>query len=73
MAFEGIPPEAAVFDGSGKYVAAVTFDHFDDSKPGGAIDFWRVVDDATSDGPRLVRTSHSVPVRRGPHSLVIVR
>jgi hypothetical protein len=71
--FDGILPEAAVFDASGKYVAAVTFDHFDESKPGGSIDFWRVVDDTTSNGPRLVRTQNSVPVARGPHSLVLVK
>lgn len=71
--FDGILPEATVFDASGRYVAAVTFDHFDESKPGGSIDFWRVVDDATSNGPRLVRTQHSVPVARGPHSLMLVK
>jgi DNA-binding beta-propeller fold protein YncE len=70
---EGILPEAAVFDASGRYVAAATFDHFDETKPGGAIDFWRVVDDTTSNGPRLIRSAHSVPVARGPHSMVLVR
>jgi len=71
--FDGVLPEAAVFDASGRYVAAVNFDHFDDRVPGGSIDFWRVVEDPTSNGPRLVRTQHSVSVARGPHSLVLVR
>lgn len=71
--FDGILPEAAVFDASGRYVAALTFDHFDESKAGGSIDFWRVVDDTTSNGPKLVRTQNSVPVARGPHSMVLVR
>lgn len=71
--FDGILPESAVFDASGKYVAALTFDHFQEARPGGSIDFWRVVDDATSNGPRLVGTQSSVPVMRGPHSMTLVK
>lgn len=70
--YEGILPEAAVFDASSRHVAAVTFDHFDDSRPGGSVDFWRIADDHTTNGPRLVKTAHSVPVARGPHTIVLV-
>jgi hypothetical protein len=55
-------------------LAVVTYDHFDDRKPGGAIDFWLVARDPL--GPtriELVRTEHSVPVARGAHLLMLVR
>lgn len=71
--FDGVLPEAAVFDTSGRYVAAATFDHFDGRKRGGSIGIWRIVDDPTSKGPHLVRTESSVSVVRGPHSLVLVK
>jgi DNA-binding beta-propeller fold protein YncE len=70
---DGILPEAAVFDASSRYVASVTYDHFDDARPGGAVEFWRIVHDNTLTAPRLVKTSYSVPVGRGPHSMVLVR
>ncbi|MBC8006905.1 MAG: beta-propeller fold lactonase family protein [Prolixibacteraceae bacterium] len=71
--YDGILPEAAAFDASGRYIAVANFDHFDDSTKGGSIDFWRIVDDLTSNGPKLVRTTHTVPVARGPHSMVLIR
>jgi DNA-binding beta-propeller fold protein YncE len=70
--YDGILPEAATFDASGRFVAVATYDHFDDRTPGGSIDFWRVVADPTHPTPRLVQTTTSVPVTRGVHSLVLV-
>lgn len=70
--FDGILPEAAVFDASGRYLAVVTFDHFDDSRPGGSVDFWRVDSDPLNPRPALVQTPHRVQVARGPHSIVLV-
>lgn len=70
--FDGILPEAAVFDTTGRYLATATFDHFDDARAGGSIDFWCIIEDATSARPKLVRTKASVEVARGPHSMVLV-
>lgn len=70
--FDGILPESAVFDTTGRYLATATFDHFDDAKSGGSIDFWRIIEDSTSGGPRLVKTGASVAVPRGPHSMALV-
>lgn len=73
-AFDGILPESVVFDNSSRFLAVTTFDHYDEQKPGGSIDFWRLAGDAF-DPKRieLVRTGYSVPVTRGIHSMVIVR
>jgi DNA-binding beta-propeller fold protein YncE len=71
--YEGILPEALVFDRSGKYIAVANYDRFDDAQPGGSVDFWRVVtDDWTHPTPRLVQTDRSVPVTRGVHSMILV-
>ena len=72
--FDGILPEAAVFDNSSNFLAVTNFDHFDRSKSGGSIDFWRLSKDI-NDPTRveMVKTNYSVPVTRGVHSLVIVR
>ena len=72
--YDGILPEAAVFDNSGSYLAVVNFDHFDDRRAGGSVDFWRIDRDPLApDNVQLVRTEHSVPVARGAHSVVIAR
>ncbi len=71
--YEGILPEALVFDRSGQYLAVVNYDNFNDAQPGGSVDFWRVVtNDITHPIPRLVKTNHSVSVTRGAHSMVLV-
>lgn len=74
FAYDGILPEAAAFDGSSRFLAVVTYDHFDENRRGGSVDFWRIARD-TLDPERveLVKTEHSVPVTRGAHSLVLVR
>ncbi len=74
FSFDGILPEAAVFDNSSKFIAVATFDHYDEKKQGGSIDFWRLTSDYF-DPTRveLVKTNYSIPVTRGIHSMVIVR
>ena len=72
--FDGRLPEAAVFDNSSQYLAVACFAHYDPAKPGGAIDFWRVVGDAEDPSrAALVKLDFSVPVARGPQSMVIAR
>ncbi len=70
--FDGILPEAAAFDKSSQYVAIANYDHFDDRRRGGSIDFWRIAADPLQPRPMLVQTRHSIPVTRGAHSLVLV-
>lgn len=74
FAFDGILPEAAVFDNTSKFLAVATFSHYDQKKTGGSIDFWRLTSDYF-DPTRieLVKTDFSIPVVRGVHSMVIVR
>lgn len=67
--FDGILPEAATFDASGRYVAVVNFDQHVGGAPGGSIDFWRLID---GNAPKLVKTRTSVPVSHGPHSTTLV-
>lgn len=74
FAFDGILPESAVFDNTGRFIAVATFDHYDVKKKGGSIDFWRLTSDYF-DPTRveLVKTDYSISVTRGVHSMVIVR
>lgn len=72
--YDGILPEAAVFDNSGSYLAVANYDHFDDRRAGSSIDFWRIQTDPLDPGnTQLIKTEHSVPVARGAHSMVIAR
>jgi DNA-binding beta-propeller fold protein YncE len=72
--YDGILPEAAVFDNSGNYLAVANFDHFDDRRQGSSIDFWRIqADPLDPDNVQLVKTEHSVHVPRGAHSVVMAR
>ena len=72
--YDGILPEAAVFDNSGSYLAIANYDHFDDRRLGSSIDFWRIqADPLDLSNVQLIRTEHSVPVSRGAHSMVIAR
>lgn len=74
FAFDGVLPESAVFDNTGKYLAVASFDHYDKKKTGGSIDIWRLTSDYYDPTRvQLVRTDYSIPVRRGVHSMVIVR
>lgn len=72
--YDGVLPEAAAFDASSRALAVVTYDHFDDRRPGGSVDFWRVARDPLDPSRiELVKTEHSIPVTRGAHSLVLLR
>jgi len=74
FAYDGILPEAAAFDASSRYLAVVTYDHFNDRRQGGSVDFWRIQRDPLDTARlSLVKTEHSVPVARGAHSMVLVR
>ena len=67
-AFDGILPEAAVWDASSSYVAVVNYDQLDRHREGGSIDFWKLVKgDATS----LVKLRTSIETPHGPHSIVL--
>ena len=73
-AFDDILPESVVFDNSSRFMAVTAFDHFDDKRPGGSIDFWRITGDYFDPKrTKLVKTNYSVSVMRGVHSMVIVR
>lgn len=72
--FDGVLPEAAVFDNSSRFLAVVNHGRFDNPRAGGSVDFWRLAGDPVD--PRrvnLVKTNYSVAVARGPHSIVIAR
>jgi hypothetical protein len=72
--YDGILPEAAAFDVSSSALAVVTYDHFDEAKKGGSVDFWRLTGDPLDpNSVTLVKTNYSVPVIRGAHSMVLVK
>lgn len=72
--YDGILPEAAVFDNSSQFLAVVNYDHFDDRVPGSSVDFWRIqADPLEPSRVELVQTTVSVPVARGAHSMTIAR
>ncbi|HEA22510.1 MAG TPA: hypothetical protein ENH87_16545 [Pricia antarctica] len=74
FAVDAILPEATIFDNSSKFIAMTAFDHFNPSKKGGSILFWRIVTDHYNpDRIELVRTNYEVPVTRGAHTIGIVR
>ncbi|MEO1291732.1 MAG: hypothetical protein AAFV62_02690 [Pseudomonadota bacterium] len=67
-AYNGILPEAAVWDASSSHIAVVTFDQFDPNRSGGSVDFWKLYD---GDAPRLVKLRQSIETPHGPHSIVL--
>ena len=74
FAFDGVLPEMAVFDNSSRFLAVTNFTFFDATRTGGSIDFWRIAGSAFDPKrTELVKLDFSVPVARGPHSMVIVR
>ncbi|MDX2234408.1 MAG: hypothetical protein NW200_07905 [Hyphomonadaceae bacterium] len=73
-AYDGILPEAAAFDASSRYLAVVTYDHYDDRRRGGSIDYWRIGHDPLDPARiELIKSEHSTPVTRGVHSMVLVK
>lgn len=74
FAFSGMLPETAIFDNSSKYIAIADFNHNPDLKPGGSVDFWHLqLDKTIPDRVELIKTGYSIPVRRGVHSMVLIR
>lgn len=73
FAFDGILPESAAFDASGRFLAVTSFERYA-ARGEGSCEFWRVAQDPLdSSRLALVRTGYSVPVTRGAHSMVLVR
>lgn len=71
---DAVLPEGIVFDNSSRFIAVTTFDHIDDRRVGGAVEFWRLSGDhADPSRVGLVKTNVSVPVARGAHSISIAR
>lgn len=68
--FEGLLPEDAVFDASGKSLAVVIYNYREPSPTNGAIEFWNVI--STTDEPKLERTGFKIDVTRGSHSMYLV-
>jgi len=73
LPYDGILPEAAVFDRSGKQLAVATFDFYDKTKKGAAIDYFRIAEDPLNPYNKiLVKMRWHTPVTRGAHSLILV-
>ena len=71
--FDSILPETVVFDSTGEHFAVTTFDHYDHSIKGGAIDFFSIVADPLNSTNKMIMQSRwSVPVTRGAHSMVLI-
>lgn len=72
--FDGVLPESAVFDNSSRFLAVTQFDYFDQTRKGGAITFWRLAGDKLDPKrAELVKLNTTIPVARGPHTIVLVR
>ena len=73
-AYDGILPEAAVFDLSGKHIAVTTFDFYDTEQPGGGIDYFRIAEDPLNPTQKkLVKLRWYTPVTRGAHSIALIK
>ncbi|WP_298426851.1 hypothetical protein [uncultured Kordia sp.] len=71
--FEGILPESLVFDTTGRNIAVTTFDHYDNNIEGGAIDFFKIISDPlNSEEKMIMQTRNSIPVTRGPHTMILI-
>lgn len=71
LRYDGILPEAATFDASGKFISIVTYDSHDptvDPKTAASLDFFRI----TPQG-KLVMLRKSAPLPRGAHSMQLIR
>lgn len=67
--FEGLLPEQATFDASGKSLAVVIYNYREASPKTGAIEFWNVLQGSN---PHLERTGFKIDVVRGAHDIVLV-
>lgn len=68
---DAVLTESAAIDTTGTWLASTAFQRRADPAHG-SVDFWRIVDDRNSQGPKLVATSYSVTLPRGPHSMVLI-
>jgi hypothetical protein len=74
LPYDGILPEAAVFDASGMQLAVATFDLYDEAEEGTAIDYFRIADDPLNPYNKvLVKMRWHTPVTRGAHSLILIK
>jgi hypothetical protein len=67
--FEGLLPEQATFDATGKSLAVVIYNYREPKPKMGAIEFWNVI---AGNNPKLERTSTKIGVVRGAHDIVLV-
>lgn len=66
--FEGLLPEQATFDASGKSLAVAIYNYREPSPKKGAIEFWNVI---AGGDPKLERTNYKIDITRGAHDLVL--
>ncbi|MBE9099207.1 beta-propeller fold lactonase family protein [filamentous cyanobacterium LEGE 07170] len=69
--FDGILPEGIAFDATDQYVVAGVFEYETPEPRNGALEFWRVVENA--DMPSLERTDYVIETGPGAHSLIVVQ
>jgi len=67
--FEGLLPEQATFDTTGKSLAVVVYNYPEQSPRTGAVEFWNAI---SVNQPRLERTGFKLNVVRGAHDIVLV-
>ena len=67
--FEGLLPEQAAFDATGKSLAVVIYNYREPSPRTGAIEFWNV---SSGNDLKLERTGYTIDVVRGAHDVVLV-
>ncbi|BBM88196.1 hypothetical protein [Candidatus Uabimicrobium amorphum] len=67
--FNGLLPEDAVFDASGRNLAVAIYHNREDEPREGFIEFWNVDKSGT---PKLKRTGYKIPCMRGLHDLVVI-
>ncbi|MEB3339137.1 MAG: hypothetical protein VKJ46_16830 [Leptolyngbyaceae bacterium] len=67
--FEGLLPEQATFDTTGKSLAVVVYNYREQSPRTGAVEFWHVI---PGNSPRLERTGFKLDIVRGAHDIVLI-
>jgi hypothetical protein len=67
--FEGLLPEQATFDVTGKSLAVVIYNYREPSPKTGAIEFWKVIG---GNSPKLEHTNYKINVVRGAHDIVLL-
>ena len=67
--FEGLLPEQATFDATGRALAVVIYNYREPQPRTGAIEFWNLT---LGDPPQLERTGYTLDVVRGAHDISLV-